>query len=190
MYLTEIELIKRLAEGDPVAFAHVVEVYRGRLLGFAMHYLNDHEMAKDVVQDVFTAIWDGHEKFHKVSNLSSWLFTMAKNQCLKKIGHIRVSRKHVDTLQHRQLNLIHGSLSSLDTSPLIFDEVSTIIQQTLGKLPPQSRRIFEMSRFCDKKNREIAEELDISVKTVEACITKALKLLRVSLRHYLPIVFF
>jgi len=188
--LTEIELIKSLALGDKMAFAQVVEVYQEKLLYFSFHYLNNLEMSKDVIQDVFASVWEDHEKFHDVNNLSSWLFTMTKNQCLKRIEHLRVRQKHINNLQFRQLNLIHDSLSHLDTSPLIFDEVNTIIKQTLAKLPPQTRQIFEMSRFEEKKNREIAEELNISIKTVEAGITKALKLLRPALKHYLPVVFF
>jgi len=188
--LTEIELIKSLALGDKMAFAQVVEVYQQRLLNFSFHYLNNIEMAKDVIQDVFASVWEDHEKFQHVNNLSSWLYTMTKNQCLKRVEHLRVRQKHINNLQFRQLNLIHDSLSNLDTSPLIFDEVNTIIKQTLAKLPLQTRQIFEMSRFEEKKNREIAEELNISIKTVEAGITKALKLLRPALKHYLPVVFF
>ncbi len=188
--LSEIELIKSLALGNRIAFAQVVEVYRERLLYFSFHYLNNLEMSEDVIQDVFASVWEDHEKFHNVNNLSSWLFTMTKNQCLNKIEHLRVRQKHINNLQFRQLNLIHDSLTHLDTSPLIFDEVNLIIKQTLAKLPPQTRLIFEMSRFEEKKNREIAEELNISIKTVEAGITKTLKLLRPALKHYLPVVFF
>ncbi|MCG6190652.1 RNA polymerase sigma-70 factor [Maribellus maritimus] len=188
--LTEKELIQNLATGDSLAFAHVVEVYQERLLHFSFHYLNNREIARDVVQDVFTVIWEEHKKFHQVKNLSSWLFTLTKNQCLKKIEHLKVAQKHLGRLQHKQLNLSQDSLSHLDTSPLIFNEIDSIFRQTLGKLSPQSRRIFEMSRFENKKNREIADELNISIKTVEACITKALKVLRPALKQYLPVVFF
>ncbi|MDX8339624.1 RNA polymerase sigma-70 factor [Draconibacterium sp. IB214405] len=187
--LNEIEILKNLALGDSMAFARVVEVYEERLLYFSFHYLNNHEMAKDVIQDVFVSVWEDHEKFHNVKNLSSWLFTMTKYQCLKKIDHLKVQQKHINNLQLRQLNLNHDSLTNLDTSPLIFDEVNLILQQTLAKLPKQTRLIFEMSRFEEKKNREIAEQLNISIKTVEAGITKALKLLRPALRHYMPVVF-
>ncbi len=188
--LTELELLLKLAKGDSDAFAYVVEVYQERLLHFSLHYLNNLEMAKDVVQDVFTTIWVEQEKFSKVNNLSSWLFTLAKNQSLKKIEHLKVSQKHISKLQYRQLNLVQDSLTHLDTSPLIFDEIDSIFKQTLAELPPQSKRIFEMSRFENKKNREIADELNISIKTVEAGITKALKLLRPALKQYLPIIFF
>lgn len=188
--LTEIELLQNLAKGDSLAFSRVVEVYQERLLYFSLHYLNDREMAKDVVQDVFSIIWEDREKFYKVNNLSSWLFTLVKNQCLKKIEHLKVRQKHISELQYRYLNLTRDSLSQLDTSPFIFNEINSIIKQTLEKLPPQSRCIFEMSRFENKKNLEIADELNISIKTVEAGITKVLKLLRPALKQYLPVVFF
>jgi len=187
--LTELELLQNLAKGDSLAFAHVVNVYQERLLHFSLHYLNNREVAKDVVQDVFTIIWEDKEKLSRVNNLSSWLFTLAKNQSLKRIERIKVSQKYLSKLQHRQLNLIQDSLSHLDTSPLIFDEIDSIFKKTVAKLPPQSKRIFEMSRFENKKNWEIADELNISIKTVEAGITKALKLLRPALKQYLPIVF-
>uniref|UniRef100_UPI0032179AFA RNA polymerase sigma-70 factor n=1 Tax=uncultured Draconibacterium sp. TaxID=1573823 RepID=UPI0032179AFA len=185
----EIKLLQNLAKGDSIAFAHIVDVYQERLLHFSFHYLNNLEMARDVVQDVFFIIWEDREKFYKVKNLSSWLFTLTKNQCLKRIERLKVSQNHLSKLQHKNLNLIQDSLNQLDTSPLIFNEINSIIKQTLAKLPSQSKRIFEMSRFEDKKNREIAEELNISIKTVEAGITRALKLLRPALKHYLPIVF-
>lgn len=188
--LNEIELLQKLAAGDSLAFAQLVNVYHEHLLHFSMHYLNDREQARDVVQDVFSVIWEDHRKLGKINNLSSWLFTLTKNQCLKKIEHIKVRQKHSDMLRYRQLDIVQSSLNELDTSPVIFNEINTIILQTLDKLSPQNKRIFEMSRFNNMKNREIAEELNISVKTVEAGITKSLKLLRPALQQYLPIVFF
>lgn len=188
--LNEIEVLQQLAKGDSLAFSQLVNVYHERLMHFAWHYLNNREIAKDVVQDVFSIVWEDHQKFLDVKNLSSWLFTLTKNQCLKKIEYLQVRQKHATNLQYRQLKLMQDSLSELDTSPLIFNEINTIIQQTMAKLSPQSQRIFELSRFENKKNREIAEELNISIKTVEAGITKSLKLLRPALQQYLPIVFF
>ncbi|WP_372932654.1 RNA polymerase sigma-70 factor [Mariniphaga sediminis] len=188
--MSEIELIQNLAKGDAQAFSQVVSVYYDRLLYFSLHYINEREQAKDVVQDVFSIIWEEHQKFFEIRNLSSWLFTLTKNQCLKKIEYLKVRQEYASSLQCRQLELMKSSLTELDTSPIIFDEINTIIQQTLNKLPFQSRRIFEMSRFENKRNREIAEELNLSIKTVEAAVTKSLKLLRPALQKYLPIVFF
>ncbi len=188
--LNEKEIVKQLSEGNSIAFSQVVSVYHERLLHFSFHYLNDKELAKDVIQDVFSDLWEKHEKLSEVNNLSSWLFTLTKNQCLKKIDYLRVRQKHADDLEKKQLDFVQGALTKLDTSPIIFNEINTILSDTLSKLPSQTRQIFELSRFEDKKNKEIAEELNISIKTVEANITKTLKILRKELKPYLPIILF
>ncbi len=183
----ERELIEKLTQGDQFSFGLVFHLYYPRLFRFAFHYLNEEEASKDIVQDVFTSVWDEKEKMAGVKNLSSWLYTIAKNLCMKKIDHLRVKQKHADELKYRYLNVIQLALSELDTSPVIFDEISRIMDQTLRQLPSQGRQIFELSRFENKKNAEIAAELNLSVKTVEAHITRALKDLRKALRHYLPL---
>ena len=188
--VNESEILKGLASGDKFAFGMVFNIYHVRLYYFAFHYLNDEESSKDVVQDVFSAIWEEHTKFSDVRNLSSWLYTLTKNLCLKKIDHLKVTQKHSGILEYRQLAAVRSSLNELDTSPVIFEEINTIIQQTLVKLSPQSRKIFELSRFENKKNKEIAQELGISQKTVEAHLTKALKELRKALKNYLPLFLF
>ena len=186
----EKEILKSLSEGDQLAYGFVFKIYYDRLFRFALHYLNDDELAKDVVQDVFTSIWEDCKKFAQVNNLSSWLYTLTKNQCLKKIEHFKVKQKHDDALKYRQLNISLGSLNELDTSPITFNEIRKIVFESLNELPDQTRKIFEMSRFENKKNREIAEELNISIKTVEANITKTLKQLKKALNNYLPLAFF
>ncbi|MDD4189806.1 MAG: RNA polymerase sigma-70 factor [Mangrovibacterium sp.] len=183
----ERELIEKLAQGDQFSFGLVFHLYYSRLYHFALHYLNDEEASKDIIQDVFASVWIEKEKLAGVKNLSSWLYTIAKNLCLKKIDHLKVRQKHADELKYRYLNVIQLSLNDLDTSPVLFDEISRIMDQTLRQLPAQGRHIFELSRFENKKNAEIADELHISVKTVEAHITRALKDLRKALRHYLPV---
>jgi RNA polymerase sigma-70 factor (ECF subfamily) len=184
----ENEILQKLANGDQFSFGIVFNTYYSRLYYFALHYLNDEESAKDVVQDVFSATWEDRGKFSEVKNLSSWLFSLTKNLSLKKIDHLKVKQKHTNLLKYRQLNIIQHSLNDLDTSPVIFDEISSIIDQTLDKLTPQSRRVFELSRFENKKNREIADELNISQKAVEAHITKALKDFKKALKNYLPFI--
>jgi len=186
----ENEILQKLAAGDRFSFGVVFKTYYSRLFHFALHYLNDEESSKDIIQDVFSAIWEDHEKFSEVKNLSSWLFSLTKNLCLKKIDHLKVQQKHSDILKYRQLTIIQASLNELDTSPVIFDEINQIVNQTLEKLSPLNIQIFKLSRFGNKKNAEIAGELHISPKTVEAHITRALKDLRKALKNYLPIILF
>ena len=79
-------------------------------------------------------------------------------------------------------------LNTVDSSNYTFDEIDRIIKQTLEELPPQCKKIFMLSRFEERKNREIAEELNISVKVVEKHISKGLKRFKASLNEYLPLV--
>jgi RNA polymerase sigma-70 factor (ECF subfamily) len=188
--INEKEIIRRLSEGDKISFGMLFNVYYERLFRFALHYLNNEESAKDVVQDVFGHVWEKHVELLKVNNLSSWLFSITKNQCLKKIDHIKVVQKHSDVLKNRQLDIVRAALNELDTSPLIFGEIKKIIDSTLVSLSPKARRIFEMSRFENKKNREISEELGISIKTVEANMSRTLKIFKSSLKPYLPLVLY
>ena len=188
--LSEKEILIRLAEGNKLAYGFVFKIYYERLFRFSLHYLNDNEAAKDVIQDVFASMLEDSKKFAQVKNLSSWLYTLTKNLSLKKIDQLKVRQKHADTLKYRQLSHSLDALNELDTSPITFNEISKIISDTLEQLPDQTRKIFELSRFENKKNREIAEELNISIKTVEANITKTLKHLKKALKHYLPLVFF
>ncbi|MDX9883288.1 MAG: RNA polymerase sigma-70 factor [Prolixibacteraceae bacterium] len=187
---SEREILQKLSDGDKKAFEFLYDAYQLRLYHFALHYLNDEEVSRDIVQDVFSFVWADRKKIETVSNLSSWLFTLTKNQCLKKIDHLKVKQKHADILKYRQLNIVQSALAELDTSPVIFDEINAIVNQILSDLSPQSRQIFEMSRFDNLKNREIAEKLDISQKSVEAHITKALRNFREALKNYLPLVAF
>ncbi|MCT4587551.1 MAG: RNA polymerase sigma-70 factor [Carboxylicivirga sp.] len=188
--MNELELLTELSKGNALAFNDLVVAYKDRLIQFAEYYLNDTEQSKDIVQDVFSNLWEEHHKLTEVKNLSSWLYTMTKYQCLKKIDRIKVKRKYEDNLKYRQLELTQSALKQLDTSPLVFDEIKTILDQTLSKLPIQTRKIFVMSRFDNKKNKEIAEQLGISVKTVEAAITKSIKQLRPALKSYLSVILF
>lgn len=183
-------MVKKLSEGDKVSFGFLFNLYYKRLLSFALYYLNDEESAKDVIQDIFAIVWERQDELKEVHNLSSWLFSMTKNQCLKKIDHLKVRQKYTDYLKYRELEITQSALSYLDTTPVAFDEINAIIEKTLKGLSPQTRRIFEMSRFEHKKNKEISEELGISIKTVEANMSKSIKVFKSSLRHYLPFVLY
>lgn len=182
--------VDKLSKGDTNAFGKLFSSYYDRLFYFANHYLNDPESARDVVQDVFSEIWVKKDQLKKVNNLSSWLYTLTKNISLKKIDHLKVAQKHSDFLKYRQLEIVQCSLDELDTSPGVFEEINEIIQNTLESLPDQSRIIFEKSRFENKQNKEIAQELNVSQKTVEAHITKSLKVFRKALQNYLPFILF
>jgi RNA polymerase sigma-70 factor (ECF subfamily) len=187
--LVNDEILKKIITGDESSFEKVYRFYYPRLIYFAKQYLLDSEVSKNIVQDVFTELWDKKNSLRKDTNLNAWLFTVTKNKSLKIISQLRSRQKYDNYLIYRQLDVDYKSLFDFDTSNFIFEELQTQIEISLFKLTPACRKVFEMSRFEDKKNREIAEELNLSIKTVEAQISKALRSLKADLKDYLPLLY-
>ena len=138
----------------------------------------------------FLLLWDKRHELKVDSNLNAYLFTVARNNCLYKLRDQRYRQKLFTTnsLDQNELELNMEVLSTLDSSAYTFDEIDRIIERTLEELPPQCKKVFILSRFEERKNKEIAEELNISVKVVEKHISKGLKRFKVSLKDYLPFV--
>ncbi len=189
MNLSNLEILQKIISGDEPSFEKVYRFYYPRLNYFAKQYLFDSESAKNIVQDVFTELWDKRLTLHKDTNLNAWLFTVTRNKSLKIISQLKSQQNYDNYIISRQLDVNYKSLADFDTSRLVFEELQSQIQASLDKLSPSCRKIFEMSRFEDKKNREIAEELNLSIKTVEAQISKALKTLKTDLHDYLPLFY-
>ena len=187
--LSNRDILQNIISGDKSSFDHVYHFYYPRLNYFASQYLLDSEIAKNIVQDVFTELWDKKSNLKEDTNLNAWLFTVTKNKSLKIISQLK-SRRNYDTyIKVRQLDVNYKSLADFDTSDFIFEELQSQLHASLKKLSPACRKIFEMSRFEDKKNREIAEELNLSIKTVEGQISKALRSLKTDLKDYLPLFY-
>jgi len=183
-------LIEKLKNGDASSFEVIYKSHYRRIFHFALQYLHDEEVCSNIIQDVFSSLWDNREKFTIESNLNAWLFTVTKNKCLKYLREYKSEQKHLGSLGEQRLSIIHDALNNLDTSPMAFQEIEKIIQQTLQSLPSKCRIAFEMSRFEEKKYSEIADEMQISQKTVETHISSALKIFRVALKDYLPLMIF
>lgn len=189
MDLTGNEILKRIISGDESSFERVYHYYYPRLNYFAKQYLPDAETSKNIVQDVFTELWDRRNTLQNDTNLNAWLFTVTRNKSLKVISHLKSRQNYDNHIKSRQLAVNYSSLADFDTSNLVFEELQAQIKSGLEKLTPACRKVFEMSRFEDKKNREIAEELNLSIKTVEAQISKALRSLKDDLKDYLPLFY-
>ena len=185
-------IVKRLQEGDTVAFERIFESFYHRLYSFINQYVYDSEVAKNILQDVFLMLWEKKSILLDDSNLNAWLYTVAKNKALKYLRHNEYVTSHVEIslIKQNENTLNAAALDSVDTSEFAFREIEKIIERTLSSMPEQVQAVFNLSRFENLKNKEIAEKLDISEKTVEANITKSLKLLRVALKDYLPLVFY
>lgn len=186
---TNILLFK---DGDSNAYKQIYNTLYPRLFYFVREYLGDEEIVRNILQDTFLSLWEKRTILDEDINLGAWLYTVTKNKALKHLRHQeyvnQFSREKIQTLNEDSLNAF--ALERLDTSVLALHEIEHIIEKTLNNLPPKYREVFKMSRFGSYKNREIANNLNISGKTVEAHITKTLKLLRIALKDYMPLILY
>lgn len=189
---SENYLFEKLRKGDEAAFKVIYTKYVPRLYYFVHEYIPQGDITENIIQDTLMTLWDKKGTLADDTNLAAYLFTVAKNNCLYKLRDLKYRKALYDSTELGALELKTNldALVSLDTSSLTFQEIEEIITNTLQQLPPQCRVVFQLSRFEDKKYKEIAEELNISVKAVEGHISKALKLFRVNLKDYLPLMTF
>lgn len=167
---------------DRAAFEELFKSHFVYLCNFAFQYVSDMDTAKDITQKIFVHLWENREKIKPEQSIKSYLFTSVKNRCL---NHIRDHKKY----RSRILDIdIHDIDVACENDHLAVEELQNKIDQALLQLPEKCRKVFELSRYQDKKYKEIAEILDISVKTVEAHMSRALKSLRTDLQDYLPLL--
>lgn len=168
-------------------FDELFKQYSKPLFYYAAKFVDD-EAARDIVQDVFVKLWANQSITIKQS-LNALLFTMIRNSCLQHLEKQKVRSKYAESaklkLQEKELRFYMEEKTSL-----LEQELENKLNEVLDNLPDRCRQIFTMSRFENKKNKEIAEELDISVKAVEKQITKALATIRTEMKDYLPLLMF
>ncbi|MCW0483940.1 RNA polymerase sigma-70 factor [Gaoshiqia sediminis] len=182
-----IELINRLRQGKEKAFRSVFNTYFESLEVFAKAYVGDDEIAKDMVQDVFTNLWGKRTTLPDKIYLKAYLYQATRNTCLNYLKRLKVQAKFekrtVDNYNDLLLN--YEALSQLNLDTLSYDELLETLNKAINQLPEKCREVFELSRYEGMKNREIAEMLNISVKAVEGHISKALRQLKDQLKtHY------
>ena len=184
------ELLYRIKQGDELAFKEVHKQYYSRLYYFIYEFIPQKDIAENIIQDTFLALWKKRQDLKEDTNLGAYLFTVAKNNCLYKLRDHRYRQKlfTANSIEGMELDLNAEVLQSIDSSSVTLDEIERIIEKTMNELPPRCREVFFLSRFKDLKNREIAEALNISEKVVEKHISRALKAFKLSLKDYLPLV--
>lgn len=178
----------QLSKNSKNRFEDVFHTYYQPLYHLSISYLKDEEEAKSVVQEAFVKLWEIRNELHADSNLRNFLFTLVKNNCLNILKRRQIVLRHHEEIKLMEMHYQYESLSRIGENYLEFNELKEKIDLAIKNLPEHCRVVFEMSRFEDLKNREIAVKLGVSQKTIEAHLTKALKILRNELRDYLPVI--
>ena len=181
MTFREEALLERLKAGEEAAFQNLFQTYYPLLCVQAKRLLGDLDQAKEVVQEVFVRLYEQREALPQLVSMKAYLYRSVRNACL---NHLKQEQTH--QLHHQQL--FYHAAPAEETDPLVQLELEEKIWQAVQRLPEQCRRIFQMNRFGEKKNAQIAEELGLSIRTVETQISKALKILRRELADFLPLL--
>lgn len=177
-------------EGNQVAFAYFYDYYFSKIKAFSISFIYDKEEAENVVQEAFLHLWENRSTIDSVNGVSSFLYTYTKSKCLNIIRHNKVKERFKDdVLNQKERELDAEILNSFSFDVLELNELEHLINGSINKLPPKTREVFIKKRFEQKKNIEIAEEMQVTLKAVEAHMTKALKLLKNSLSDYLMLIF-
>ncbi len=176
-------IIDGLRNGDKSVFETVYREYFAQLCYFCVKYVDNFEDAEGIVQDVFVKLWNRHEDIEINVSLKAYLYRAVQNYALNFLKKKKIKDKYI-VINANLRNIVYDSgLLKMEEN-----EFRVILKHAILKLPEKRRKIFELSRFSGYKYSKIADELSISVKTVEAQMTKALKYLRIVLKDYAPVL--
>lgn len=166
----EKELLIRLIEGDSKAFEAIYNFYVERVYYFSYRYLKNAEDTEEIVQEVFTKIWENRKNIKIDMSFSGYLLTTAKNTIFnehrKKVNHQAYCTYIIHYLQSNMHNV---------EKEIIYKDLMELVEKTIKKLPPKRQEIFRLGRMQGFSHKEIAEKLSISEKTIETHMRLALR---------------
>jgi RNA polymerase sigma-70 factor, ECF subfamily len=178
------QLLTTLQAGDITAFEMIFKTYYQTLCNYAYSFVQDRDEAEEIVQSTFLSVWEKKENLAIHTGVKPYLYAMVRNASLNVLKHEKIKQQHVAT----QLSVAERSTESV-TRTVMASELEERIYKAMNKLPEQCRMVFKLSRFEELKYAEIADQLNISIKTVENQMGKALKIMREQLKDYLPLLF-
>lgn len=176
---TDQELVASIKKGDSPAFQKLYFRYAEPLFGFLWRRLSQRELAEDLVQELFAKVWRNRANLDPAQSIKAYLYQAANNLM---IDHLRRKNPDLGAVE------VMPEHSTVDVDEVQFEKRDQI-QKALADLPDAQRNVFLLSRFEGLKYHEIASVLDISVKTVETHMNRALKKLRHQLRSLLALLF-
>ncbi|AYB30324.1 RNA polymerase sigma-70 factor [Chryseolinea soli] len=183
MEISVDQLITTLKSGDITAFEMLFRTYYQPLCNYAYTFVQDRDEAEEIVQSTFLNVWEKRDNLSIHTGVKPYLYAMVRNASLNVLKHEKIKQQHVTM----EMAVAERSVESV-TRTVMASELETKIYKAMDKLPEQCRLVFKLSRFEELKYSEIAEQLNISIKTVENQMGKALKIMRDQLKDYLPLL--
>ena len=169
----EKEIIGRVIKGDQNAFAALYDTYAEKLYYFSLRFLKSKEDAENLTQEVFVKIWETRDRLNPEYSFNAYLFTIARNTIFN------IHRKKMNELAYRDYLGFHVDFNHSKTENDVFlNDLQSHLDKCVETLPAQRKKVFEMSRKEGLSHKEIAQQLNISEKTIETHIRLGLKTIR------------
>ena len=172
-------------------FENIYITHYSRMKRFAQEYVIREEDAENIVQDVFLDLWERSFLLSSHTNIFAYLFTAVKNRCIDFLRHKTVVYNTAQKLQDDYIKALHikcQSLEAFDEQLFSEPDIESVIQKAIESLPEKCREIFILNKIEGKKQKAIAQELNISINTVENQMTIAYKKLKEQLKDHLPLL--
>jgi len=184
MLVLEKSRIHNALVGDKDSFQVLFKSNFKRLHSYAYGLLQNSEDAEEMVQQVFFKLWERYASLEIMGSLDAYLYRAVHNECINHLKHQKIKNKHRSLVTYINQNEMGVEAKEVETK-----ELKMQIAGALNELPGQCRTVFQLSRFGDLKYKEIAEQMNISIKTVENHMGKAFKLMRMKLAEFLVFIF-
>uniref|UniRef100_UPI003217C801 RNA polymerase sigma-70 factor n=1 Tax=uncultured Draconibacterium sp. TaxID=1573823 RepID=UPI003217C801 len=180
--------IKKLLSGDEEAWIDLFKEHYVSLCAYSRRYVGRKDIAEEIVSETFFKIWENKKTIDISTSLKSYLFQAVANNSLYHLRKLKREEKLADYFSETE-NINIGfteTAENITEQSLLMQELNTRIEDAINQLPPQQQTAFRLKRFEGKKNKEIALEMGIAVKTVEMHLSKAMTSMRENLKDYLP----
>lgn len=166
-------------------FEKAYSAYLHRIEYYAYSFVEDYDLAQNIAQDAFMALWERRADVDFSKDILPYLFVLVKNNCLNALRHEKIKNKHNDFTAYRASQFNMEVLEHPSSINIYQKEVQQLIKNALNAMPPKVKETFLLSRDKNLKNREIAKIQNIGISTVEFRISFAFKILRKYLKDYL-----
>lgn len=178
--MADLFILRKIKEGDIKAFEQLFRAYRTSLCLYALSITGRKDVAEEIVQELFYRLWKERERLDIWHSWKSYLYGAVRNQSLQYCEQFLVRERYARKI----LSAPDEAPPSTPHDQLEYRELEEIINRTLARLPERRRRIFAMHRLEGLKYKEIADRLSLSVKTIEAEMTKTYQSLRKEIEKY------
>ncbi|MCW3787947.1 RNA polymerase sigma-70 factor [Plebeiibacterium sediminum] len=179
-FMYDIALNKKLKQGNPEVYSSLFIALQPRMTCYCRLFINDEDQIKDLIQDCFTHLWDKKENIDVHKSIESYLFVILKNKCLRILKEKQLIQNniYIDELPINELQYLYQLDFTEKKEKTLEESLITSLKEAIDELPTKRKEVFIKSKIEGKKQKEIAVELDISVKTVEKYISQAKEQLR------------